>query len=137
MDKLGPYGVSKKIITYEAIGFAGIMMFIWFDEWVDITHLLFGEAPTPFNWKEASFESLLIAILGLMIINHTQKIFQRMKYLEGILPVCSSCKKIRDENGDWQALESYIHNKSAARFSHGICPDCKKKLYPELFPDDK
>ncbi|WP_419657407.1 hypothetical protein Dvar_65460 [Desulfosarcina variabilis str. Montpellier] len=135
MDRLGPYGVSKKVITYEIIGFALIILFIWFDEWIDISHLLFDEMPTPFNWKEASFESLLVAALGAMIINYTRKIFQHMKHLEGILPVCSSCKKIRDENGNWQALESYIHDKSAARFSHGICPECKKRLYPEFFSD--
>ncbi len=137
MRNLGPYGVSKKIITYEAIGFAGILFFLWLDEWIDITHLLFGEAPTPFNWKEALFESLLVGVLGLVTINQTIKMFRRMKYLEGILPVCSSCKKIRDENGQWHQIESYIHDKSSARFSHGICPECKKKLYPELFSDEK
>lgn len=135
MNKLGPYGVSKKIISYEAIGFASIMLFIWFDEWLDITHLLFGDAPTPFNWKEAVFESILVAVLGAMMISHTQKLFRRMKYLEGILPVCASCKKIRDENGMWHPIEAYIHDKSAARFSHGICPECKQRLYPELFSD--
>lgn len=137
MGNLGTYGVSKKVVTYETIGFATILLFIWFDEWLDVTYLLFGDAPTPFNWKEALFESILVAALGAMIINYTQKIFRHMKYLEGILPVCSSCKKIRDENGEWQVLESYIHDKSAARFSHGVCPDCKKRLYPEFFSDDK
>ena len=137
MNTLGPYVVSKKIITYESIGFAGILLFIWFDELIDIPRLLFGAPPTPFNWKEALFESLFVGALGLVIIIHNRKMFRRMKYLEGILPVCSSCKKIRDDNGQWQAIESYIHDKSAARFSHGICPECKKRLYPELFADKK
>ena len=51
--------------------------------------------------------------------------------LQGILPICSSCKKIRDERGHWHILETYISNHSGADFSHGICPDCMKTLYPE------
>jgi hypothetical protein len=47
------------------------------------------------------------------------------------LPICASCKKIRDDGGYWQQLEVYISNHSDADFTHGICPDCMKKLYPE------
>lgn len=55
-----------------------------------------------------------------------------VKKLSGLLPICASCKKIRDDKGSWQALESYITDHSEADFSHGICPDCFKKLYPEV-----
>lgn len=58
-----------------------------------------------------------------------------MTYLEGILPVCASCKKIRDDKGDWQQIEAYIRDRSAASFSHGICPECARKLYPEYYHD--
>lgn len=137
MNPIGPYSVSRKIIAYEAVAFACIILFIWLDELFDIPHLIFGAKATPINWQESLFEGIVIAAVGVMIIGHTRMMFQRMKYLEGILPVCSSCKKIRDENGQWHAIESYIHDKSAARFSHGICPECKKRLYPELFADKK
>ena len=59
-----------------------------------------------------------------------------VKLLSGYLPICASCKKIRDDKGYWQAVESYISSHSEAKFSHGICPDCIQKLYPE-FSDDK
>ena len=52
--------------------------------------------------------------------------------LRGILPICSSCKKIRDDKGYWNQIEGYIQKHSEAQFSHGICPDCTEKLYPEL-----
>jgi PAS domain S-box-containing protein len=55
-----------------------------------------------------------------------------LKRLEGLLPICSSCKKIRDETGIWHHLETYISNHSEARFSHSICQDCATKLYPDL-----
>lgn len=55
---------------------------------------------------------------------------QEVKTLRGMLPICSNCKKIRDDNGYWQRLESYIASRSDATFTHGICPDCAKELYP-------
>ena len=55
----------------------------------------------------------------------------RIKILRGLLPICASCKKIRDDKGYWNQIESYIDTHSEAEFSHGICPDCMKRLYPE------
>jgi hypothetical protein len=52
--------------------------------------------------------------------------------LSGLLPICASCKKIRDDKGYWTQIESYIHDHSEAEFSHSICPDCAKKLYGDL-----
>jgi len=54
------------------------------------------------------------------------------KVLSGYLPICASCKKIRDGNKNWVEIESYVRSHTDAQFSHGICPDCKEKLYPEL-----
>ena len=56
----------------------------------------------------------------------------KVKLLSGYLPICASCKKIRDDKGYWQAVENYISSHSEAKFSHGICPECIKKLYPEI-----
>ncbi len=60
----------------------------------------------------------------------------KVKLLSGLLPICASCKKIRDDAGYWQQVEVYIKEHSEAEFSHGICPDCLKKLYPEFVDDD-
>jgi len=60
----------------------------------------------------------------------------RVKLLSGLLPICASCKKIRDDENRWRHLEDYIGEHSEAEFSHGICPDCAKRLYPELHEDD-
>jgi len=61
-----------------------------------------------------------------------QKALSEVKTLRGFLPICSSCKKIRDDTGYWNQLEAYIHNHTEAQLSHGICPDCVEKLYPDL-----
>ena len=52
--------------------------------------------------------------------------------LSGLLPICASCKKIRDDQGYWQQVEKYLADHSNAQFSHGICPECTRKLYPEI-----
>ena len=57
----------------------------------------------------------------------------KVKTLSGLLPICASCKKIRDDRGYWNQIESYIHAHSEAEFSHSICPECTKKLYPEIY----
>lgn len=64
-----------------------------------------------------------------------QAALENIKTLKGIVPICASCKKIRDDKGYWNQLESYIHSHTDAEFSHGICPDCMKKLYPDMFED--
>jgi hypothetical protein len=57
-----------------------------------------------------------------------------VRTLRGMLPICASCKKIRDDAGYWKQIESYITDHSEAAFSHGICPECFKKLYPDITP---
>lgn len=73
--------------------------------------------------------------------NKLQKALNEIKTLRGIIPICSHCKKIRDDEGVWNQLEEYIHAHSEAEFSHGICPNCLKKYYPEQYakihPDKK
>jgi AmiR/NasT family two-component response regulator len=61
----------------------------------------------------------------------------RVKQLSGLLPICASCNMIRDDGGHWQQLEIYIREHSEAEFSHSLCPECFKKLYPEYYRGDK
>jgi AmiR/NasT family two-component response regulator len=62
-----------------------------------------------------------------------QAALDQVRTLSGLLPICAACKKIRDDQGYWHQVESYIQEHSDAKFSHGICPDCARKLYPEYF----
>jgi phosphoserine phosphatase RsbU/P len=61
-----------------------------------------------------------------------QKALDENKILQGIIPICANCKKVRDDKGYWTQVEAYISEHSEAYFSHGICPTCVKELYPEL-----
>lgn len=67
------------------------------------------------------------------LIDKLNAAFAKVKLLSGFLPICASCKKIRDDKGYWQQIESYIHDHSEAEFSHGICPDCAKQIYGDYY----
>jgi PAS domain S-box-containing protein len=67
-----------------------------------------------------------------VLINELQQALAEVKALSGLLPICSACKKIRDDKGYWQQIEGYIMAHSDTQFSHGLCPDCAKKLYPHM-----
>jgi DNA-binding NarL/FixJ family response regulator len=66
------------------------------------------------------------------LLHDLQQALARVKALEGMLPICSSCKKIRDDKGTWNAIEAYVEEHSNTTFTHSICPDCLRKLYPNL-----
>jgi PAS domain-containing protein len=66
------------------------------------------------------------------LINDLQETLEKVKLLSGILPICASCKQIKNNQGVWRRVEDFIATHSEATFSHGICPDCAKKLYPDI-----
>jgi len=66
------------------------------------------------------------------LISDLEDALSKVKTLKGLIPICASCKKIRDDEGYWNQVEVYVQNHSEAEFSHSYCPDCLEKLYPEL-----
>lgn len=119
-----------------------------------ITFLTLLSIPVPHHVVDYSFEVIgvlgsAMMLVGVILIkpifsvlrnaeveqralaDNLQEALNNIKILKGMLPICASCKKIRDDNGYWHQVESYISKYSDTQFSHGICPDCVKKLYPE------
>jgi hypothetical protein len=86
-----------------------------------------------------------IILFGFLIlyIHYLNDALSNIKTLESILPICSNCKKIRKPDTDsqimnsWQPLESYITEMTASQFTHGICPDCAAKLYPQFYGQER
>lgn len=80
---------------------------------------------------------LILSSFGLLInkvSTQAKALRKRVKILEGILPICAFCKKIRDDkDNSWHQIESFITDRSEARFSHGFCPECGKKYYGEFY----
>lgn len=82
------------------------------------------------------FKDLIEAHLSLLEVNEQLRTaLAEVKVLRGMLPICSICKKIRDDKGYWEKIENYIQQHSEAEFSHSLCPDCVKKYYPDFNPD--
>ncbi|MFH1213492.1 MAG: PAS domain S-box protein [Candidatus Neomarinimicrobiota bacterium] len=67
------------------------------------------------------------------VILELQEAINKINTLKGLLPICANCKKIRDDKGYWNNVETYIHSHADVEFTHGICPDCMKKLYPDFY----
>jgi CheY-like chemotaxis protein len=93
--------------------------------------------------KEAEAEVARLATLAetrrqledrerLQLIQDLSEALERVKTLSGLLPICAGCKKIRNDAGSWQAIELYIKEHSNAEFSHGLCPECARRLYPDI-----
>jgi len=89
--------------------------------------MLFGTLGYLLLLKERADADLKATVAGL------EKALGEVKILRGLLPICASCKKIRDDDGYWEHMETYIKEHSEAQFSHGICPDCAERLYPDIF----
>jgi hypothetical protein len=108
----------------------------------------------PYSNIALAFWNTIIRLLSFLIIAYsTSKIrlllakeretaqalrdaLSQIKTLSGLIPICASCKKIRDDKGYWNQLEAFIQEHSEAEFSHGICPDCMKKLYGVVLEED-
>lgn len=88
------------------------------------------------TFQDITSRRLLEKEMEKLIVNLRQAM-DKVKTLSGFLPICASCKKIRDDKGYWNQIESYIKEHSEAEFSHGICPDCAKNLYGDYMKGDK
>ena len=66
-----------------------------------------------------------------------QMTLENVKVLTGLLPICANCKKVRNDKGYWEAVEGYFSEHNDVQFSHGICPECIDKYYPEFKPGNR
>jgi hypothetical protein len=90
------------------------------------------------SWSLAGLFTLLTSGLAWLLHRawkrERERAREEVQELRGLLPICASCKKIRDDAGYWNQIESYVQAHSAATFTHGICPECVAKMYPDLPP---
>lgn len=92
--------------------------------------------PTAFTYVNALIRILVLGFIAVLVsrtARQTRALRQELKLLEGILPICMFCKRIRDEQQQWQPLESYISQHSEADFSHGLCLECARKHYGDFY----
>jgi hypothetical protein len=103
------------------------------NEIMDIPHYVFGDAPTSYSQRlgEVLIElSIFMIIMAIQIVLF-RVLYKRIRILEGFLPICANCKKIRNEENEWEQMEKYITQHSLSQFSHSICPACLEKWKKE------
>ena len=100
------------------------------------------EQKAPWSFEEALTNAMIRIIVFTIVVyladrtaRQTRALKREVEVLGGLLPVCSFCKKIRDDDGQWQQMEMYIAERSEAQFSHNLCPDCLKKHYGDVVRD--
>lgn len=125
----GRPSLSRMVILYQIVCFAVIILFLWLDEIFDLPHYLFGSIETPVNIVESVLESVMILFVAIFCVWVSERFLSRIKVMEGMLPICANCKRIRDDNNHWWTVEKYIETRSNASFSHGLCQECIEKLY--------
>jgi hypothetical protein len=95
----------------------------------------FIEWPLPASWTlqilDTAIDVIILVVTALMIDRIVRQ-ERAIQVLQGLLPICSFCKRIRDDGGEWRQLEVYIAARSDARFSHTFCRDCGRRQYPDL-----
>jgi hypothetical protein len=129
---------TLRMLTFSQAGI--VLLFLCLtvgNEIVDIPHYVFGDAPTSYSQRlgEIGIELSIFAIVMAIQIGLFVVLYKRIRILEGFIPICANCKKIRNEKDQWEIMENYITKHSLSQFSHGICPECARELYPEFYKE--
>ena len=127
---------TLRIITISQLSIFLLLLCLTLgNEIIDIPHYVFHDAPTLYSQRsgEIIIELSIFFIVMLFEAVLLKNLYKRIRLLEGFLPICANCKKIRNTEDQWEQIEKYITKHSLAQFSHGICPDCARQLYPDLY----
>lgn len=141
-NKKLPLTAHRKIFQVFILILTIFVLLTISNELLDLPRYLFGDQPTSFSQRkgEVIFEILIyFIVLSVAFYIFEKKIKAEIKILEGFIPICANCKKIR-EDINWKVLEEYITENSLAKFSHSICPECASKFYlgiADKMPSDK
>ena len=131
---------TLRIITISQLSIFLILLCLTLgNEIIDIPHYVFHDAPTLYSQRtgEIIIELSIFFIVMVFEAALLKNLYKRIRLLEGFIPICANCKKIKNTEDHWEQIEQYITKHSLAQFSHGICPDCARKLYPDLYIDKK
>ena len=143
LDVLVPLGTEVSLLYLIPLGFVAM----WSSP-KQSTHVLviaavcavltwvgFFLTPPHAVWSAVANRLLAVTVIGftVMLSVSRKRAEDDLTVLRGLLPICSYCKKIRDDRGSWEQMERYIADRSQADFSHGMCPDCEEKHFPDIF----
>lgn len=136
-----PGPVRRNMILWflivQSLAFGFLLVVTWVDEELLIPAYFAHQFSLTSKTMALILDSVWIVLMFVFTISYQMKSWRHIKLLEGIIPICSYCKKIRDPKMAWVQLEEYISDHSEADFSHSICPSCGEKHFGEYMPKDK
>jgi hypothetical protein len=116
----------SSVLRVQSIGFLAIIGFSWFNEFVDLRSLIFGNHPYISDFRESALEMLLVLAVWFLVVGATRRVIQRVHYLEGFPRVCAWCHHISFKSR-WVRLEEFLKREFDTPTTHGICPACMQK----------
>lgn len=123
----------RAVFTWQVVILIVFLALTFTNEVMDLPHLALGDKATTWRQRKGEVTIELVIFTGVFALEIYlfRKLVRRIKILEGFLPICANCKKIRNQD-QWEQIENYISENSLVQFSHSLCPECIEKLYPEL-----
>lgn len=118
---------GSKVLWVECFGFGLILLLAWVNKVVDLPSLLVGGDTHASKWRDSAMETFLILLIWAFVHSLTQRLVARLHYLEGMLRVCAWCRKV-GHGSRWVQLEQYFAEDFKIGTTHGVCPECLKKL---------
>ena len=118
---------GSRVLWYECFGFGLILLLSWLNKVVDLPHLIVGGDLHASKWRDSTMETVLILLIWAFVHSLTRRLVARLHYLEGMLRVCAWCRKV-GHGERWMRLEEYFAEDFKIGTTHGVCPDCLKRL---------
>jgi len=113
-------------------GISIFLIFIWLDDIYDIPLCFMNVDENTQNWIAPVWETLLLAVIVGTCLFMVRRVERRIEYLEGLNVICSHCRRVKLDD-QWMPIEQWLERTSPVEFSHGLCNDCLKELYPERY----
>ena len=118
---------GSRVLWYESIGFGLILLLSWLNKAVDLPYLIAGGNGGLSKWRDGVIETILILLIWAFVLSLTRRLTDRLHYLEGMLRICAWCRKVGHDD-KWMRLEDYFAEGFHISTTHGVCPECLKKI---------
>lgn len=116
----------SSVAIWQLLAFVFLLSFIWLNEIMDLTSLLFGTEHLPFNWYRAVFLTAGVITAAIIAVGHTYE--KQRALVKQLVEACLYCHRVRMEDGTWQHVEEYFLNNFPLEIEKGSCPDCQSML---------
>ena len=115
------------VLWYECIGFGLLLLLSWLNELGNLSHWFLGGEAHVHDWRDSALQSVVILLVWWAVFALTRRLMAHLHYLEGFLRVCAWCRKV-GHGHEWMKLEDYFAHGFQIETTHGMCPDCMKKM---------